>query len=271
MLTVILALFCFVGCEDEVIDPAATELKREETPLLDTLIRYLKRYESEDLIFFEDKVYLTVEDQINRIKRGSETLHIGFNASSEKYYVCAYYNFEEGHNEKSSFCCAEKYTWVRYEKASDIKEYYGEENFFVAFQLDRASFVNDILTDEVSDTNIENYQLYKPEFKDGVNTSAELVTDKTFIHLNSGSTTLYFHSLGDFPCIYLDGKCYILLWVDEEFDDQYLDDISYELGEYKDELMAIMKLVKYEIVNQDGNPKSCALVEIKEFINTVLK
>ncbi len=279
VLTVILALFCFVGCEDEVIDPAATELKVGKSELVDELIEYLESTAAADTSQPSQENNadtVTFEEQINRVKSGDEAIHVGFDASSEKYYVCAYYNFEEGHNEKSLYCCAEKYTWVSYENSSDIKEYYGKEKFTVAFQLDRSSFATNILTDEESETSFENFSIYEVSFENGVNTSPEAVVEKSFLYIDAKSKESVYYNASDvirkdgvYPCINFKELCLIMAVEHRDF--RAIDvECIYEFGDYVSALMKINSVGTY-YTYEDGQEIFYSLFEINMFADFLLR
>ncbi len=265
VLTVILALFCFVGCEDDdVIEPVPPT----EVNLIDELSEYLSLVNS--AINYADLLSLKVNNIIN----GAEPIHVGFDETCERYYVCAYYNIEH-YNEGWNYCCAKEYTWIEYKSESEIKEYYGEEKFLVGFQLDRAKFATNILTGKASAKSFEDFRIYEPVFEGGVNVAPKMTINKTYIYIDTNNNANLYHdssfvthTAGNFNCVYLDGKYYIISY---RISDHLYENIDVYFGQLSDELLEIMVTDKLSMTWADGTVSYYGLFEIGEFADVILK
>ena len=222
----------------------------------------------------------SLNDKINRIKQGQQPLQVVFDSNSDYYFVCAYFNSD--HTELYRCCCAEEYTWVGFKNAEDIPEYYKGEQFLVAFQVNKASFVNAIASGTVDVQKVENFKRYFPEFKDGSNIAAPIVFEDKLIYFNylnesvvyfsTDFPTHYFYSLNyiqienkDYICVYL---CYYHNSGEESFDQILKNECEKEYGEYYDRLTNIMTILTRK--HDDKTDEIYALFEIDEFVDKVL-
>jgi hypothetical protein len=131
---------------------------------------------------WSEPIYLGEEDKINMVKGGMQALHVAF-ALENYYYVCGYINPEHERDE-ATYCCREKYNWVRYKSEDDIQEYYNGEKIVVAFQINNMIFAKEILPNENTVPEIAHFQLYEPVFVDGLNVNASIDFFDTAIYLN---------------------------------------------------------------------------------------
>ena len=268
----LICIFALVGCDLIFEESRNNEPEKPIVPaeeLIDQIIEYLIHVSID-----HDMPSVSIADKINRIKGGQQLLHIGFDSQSEYYFVCAYFN--TSHNELFKCCCSEEYTWVGFKNADEIPEYYNGEKFLVAFQINKASFVEGVVTNEKPIPNMEHFKHYFPIFEEGFNISPPIVFEDEFIYLNpsDGSTVYYstdvhYHILVTMRCIHLDGKDYIakiLYYSAQSFDEERVNEkLEYELGEYYDLLIDMM------IIHDDGENPIYGLFEIDEFVNKVFK
>ncbi len=106
--------------DNQMLNEGGLEFQDEDSDLLLALINYL-RWEK---VHIEVGVTST-ELKINDIKDGKQPLLVDFD-SFDYYFVCCYYT--PPHDlEIMDYCCAEKYTWVKFERESEIREYYNEQ------------------------------------------------------------------------------------------------------------------------------------------------
>ncbi len=151
-----------------------------------------------------------------------------------------------------------------------------------AFQLNRASLVKDILSDESAVPHMEHFQRYKPEFNNGFNTKEALFFDGIYIYLNSSDQANVYHSKSSknpyhpfvtIPCVYIDEQYYIPLKLYKVNTDgkRYDSNISWDLGKYYDAMMEIMVTGKYSKTEKNGSVSHYGLFEITEFVNEIIK
>ena len=247
-----------------VIDKEGNELIAE---LCNYLFDYVGRFELIPKSFTQ---------KIDEIKNGTQPLHVGFDSTTSYYFICGYFN------DDFAYMHAEEYTWVRFENVNEIQKYYNDENFMVAFQINLATFVKDILPCDRNVPEMVHYQLYYPEFVNGLNVNAYIEFNKTFIYLNStDKNAVYYCTIArdplllTFPCLNLDGQYYIpeclaTTYYDEyaEVDQEYLEN---HFGDYYDEIMSIMITGKYSVSNGNGVVYYYGLIPLEDFVNNVLK
>ena len=164
--------------------------------------------------------------------------------------------------------------------------------FVVAFQINRAASVINILTGEPAN-DIEHFDIYVPAFENGVNTAVATEFDQNFVYLNGlfsdlDENTIYYstspksvkdHSNHAIPCVYLDGRYYLSLSLGtlkagKEFDAQEVlskESNIYKFGEYYDAIVGVMDMESYRIVNQDGSMRIYGLITFEDFANRVVR
>lgn len=251
-----------------------TVLQPDDNDLVLALIDYLR-----ELFFDHDMAATSLAIKINEIKNGKRPLHADFDASNY-YFVCGYYSAEDEHDESDHYCCAQQYTWFRFDDADEIMEYYEGLKIAVAFQINKADFVTDILSGDSSVPNMEHFQIYKTEFRHGLNTNRTVDFDETFIYLESSPKSNIYHSTAVFnhrwitiPCINLGGKYYVMTFLSTDYGQGKLSEIDYdaEFGEYKDALMSLMEEEKYRVTNKSGTVSNYGLFDINAFVNDIVK
>ena len=228
---------------------------------------------------------------IDRIIKGiQQPLRVTFDPSSY-YYVGVYCNDDHVHyGDRNYFCCEEEYTWVKFDSACSIREYYGDEKLVAAFQINRASNVVDMMErNEVP--YVEHFFVYDVEFEDGYNTKAPVYYNETHVYLNfidandTGDSILCYttlHKLSQvflLPTAMIDGELYFLLQVGATHYDgvTYIDYLYSEdhmdyAGEHYDTFISLMKDERHcvEITNSYGTfTVHYGIIAIDDFMNVV--
>ena len=267
-----LLLVCFSGCtflhNNEEKSP--TELQNNDV-LVCTLIEYLQ-----DLFVSHDLPDTSTAIKIDEIKNGRQALHVGFD-KSRYYFVCAYYDSTHEH-EITDYCCATNYTWVKFENPNEISEKYKDLSFVVAFQINKSSFVTDILTKDAIVPNIEHFQEYTPNFNNGLNTNGAITFDANFIYLNSSDDKEVYHSISAYdnvlktlPCICLNERYYITKELYTIYADGTRSDnnVISDFGKYYETLLNIMDTTSYNVTDEKGRNTFYGLIEINAFSNCI--
>lgn len=267
-----LLLACVSGCatpyKDEEKNPI--ELQSHDV-LVCTLIEYLQ-----DLFVDHELPDTSTAIKIDEIKNGKQALHVGFDGS-EYYFVCAYYD-NTHEDETTHYCCATNYTWVKFENANEISEKYKDLRFVVAFQINKASFVTDIVTKDATVPNIEHFQEYAPNFSNGFNANGAVTFDINFIYLNSSDDGNVYHSISaynnvlkTFPCKFLNDQYYISMDLYTIYPDGSRSDSNLisDFGEYYDALVNIMDTKKYSVIDEKGRTIFYGLIEVNDFANCI--
>ena len=256
---------------DEVGSGTLTELQSQDS-LVCTLIEYLEHVHAEH--FLPDN---STAIKIDEIKNGKQALHVGFN-NSEYYFVCAYYNTVHN-NESINYCCVTNYTWVKFNNVNEIVEKYKDLNFVVGFQINKASFITDIITKDATVPNIEHFMKYTPDFNNGLNANEAISFDTSFIYLNSNNDTTIYHSISAYyhilkiiPCISIDEQYYVTLLSYQGYNFDAVDPnsnfIHSDFGKYYDIL--ISKIERHrEISLIDGTATFYWIIRVDNFANCI--
>ncbi len=267
-----LLLLCFSGCavpdEGEVKGPV--ELQSRDA-LVCTLVKYLH-----DCRFDYDLPGTSTAIKIEEIKNGKQAIHVGFDPS-DCYFVCAYY--DGAHEDEGIFyCCVTEYTWVKFGDVNEISEKYKDLTFVVAFQINRALFATDMIEKRAAVPDMEHYQKYVPEFCNGLNVSAPISFDTSFIYLNSSddksvyhSVFAYDHVLKTLPCISFRERYYFTCELSVLYPDgrRWENDFSYDFGKYYDSLTRVMDTDSYHVTNEQGCTIFYGLIEIDDFAECI--
>lgn len=251
-------------------EKSPTELPNNDV-LVCALIEYLQ-----DLLVEYDLPDTSTAIKIDEIKNGKQALHVGFD-DSRYYFVCAYYD-NTHEDETIDYCCATNYTWVKFEDPKEIGEKHKDLSFVVAFQINKASFVADILTKDAVVPNIEHFQEYFTNFNNGLNTNGAITFDTNFIYLNSSNYKDVYHSMSAYdnvlktlPCICLNKRYYITKELYTIYADGTRSDsnVISDLGKYYDTLVNIMDTTSYSVTDENGRTTFYGLIEINDFSNCI--
>ena len=254
------------GCAGNENRPV--ELQSQD-PLVGALVEYLQSL-NWDYELPPDSTAI----RIDKIKNGSQPLHIRFEPAAS-YFVGAYYDAPH-ESETGDYCCADKYTWVKFENAHDISETYKDKEFIVAFQMNKSSFVTNLLNKEAAVPKVEHFRRFTPDFQEGFNIADPLPFDETFIYLN-GSTSdetiyysmdLYYHILVTFPCTTVNNRYYIVAYLDSLYPDgSYLDR---DFGAYRDILTSHMRKCSItSLVNEQERTYFYGLIPIEDLADCI--
>ena len=251
----------------------AGELLDKTSDLVVTLVDYLKEYWLQ-----VGKAPLSFANQINEIKDGTKPLLAIFD-SSDYYYVCGYYTLDHA-QEGLLYCCPKEYTWVRYEEASQIQEYFNEMKCIVAFQINKASNVTNIL-DGTNTFGVEHFQIYKPSFENGVNINPSVTFDQMFVYLHRSDkevayhcTSTYYNHLVTMPCIYFEEEYYFYFYLYQVYPNgERSPDCDYteSFREYHDVLINLMEKDKYSTIHESGFADFYGIISFENFLNVVIK
>ena len=281
----------FEGSPTETTPPTQSVSKYENPmglpeDMLDTLVEYLEQYNAEyDIITYSE------EETIDFIKNGAQPLHVAFDPA-DYYFVCGYYHHSRESEENNAYCCVKEYTWVKFASTDKIRETYLGKELIVAFQMNRALFVKDLLANEDYSPGMEHFQIYKPKFEDGVNTNPPIDFSETFIYLNGVTTKngysyepfngkgyrsvkQYNHRNLTFRCIYFEGQYYIPVYthkVDANGEIKSVSDNARKFGKYYDTIESIMETGRYSIENETyRSVEHYGLVSVDDFANEIIK
>ena len=167
MLGALILIFALVGCNNAPQTPTPTmSTEPPQTPeattlhpdLIDSMVKYLQQ-----LTFEYDMPTYGFDDKITFILNGKRAFHVKF-SSADYYYACGYATLDAEHvqkREKDFYCCAENYTWVRFDNEADISETYNGQELIVTLQVNKATVCQDILQDTWDGSTMEHYQLYQ--------------------------------------------------------------------------------------------------------------
>ncbi len=247
----------------------AKEISSTDNDIINALIEYLQQLRCD-----YEVPETSIEMKIDEIKNGTKPLLLDFN-SSNSYFVCAYYESKISDYYRD----ATKYTWIRFEKSDEILEYYKDKKLVVSFQINQASLVTDILDKDAKVPNVEHFQIYIPNFDEGVNTNSLITFDETFIYLNASENDNVYHSTFThynyrvtIPTHYFDYQYYITIPLKVVNPDGQLinHDIVYDFGKYHNELQIIMNTEKYSVKYENGVTIFYGLIEINNFANLIV-
>ena len=262
----------------EPTEPASKYNNPMDLPeeLLDAIVDFLNEYHTDhELLTFSE------EQTIDAIKRGESAVHAAYDPS-KYYFVCGYYKGDhEDSTESRSYCCSEEYAWVKFENADEIQEHYNDAKMAVAFQVNKALFVKDLLTGEKYSSFKENFQLYTPEFVDGLNTNMPVHCSETFIFVNMWnlqeypiyySTSSYYHRDTTWRCIAMEERYFMMFhWYHLDPDGQCTSITKWEkrFGKYCANMMNIMCQETYSVPHITGAANVYALIELNDFAEMV--
>ena len=241
--------------------------------LIDALVEYLQglsvEYELPDT---------SLSIKIDKIKKGQQPLLVDFDPDIF-YFVCGYYDGVT-ENGPLKYINSNEYTWVRFESADEIQENHEDKKFIVAFQINKALLVRDIVTPKAILPRVEHFQMYDPVFENGVNTNTHIVFEEEFIYLNKSSaeriyhsTSLYYHQLVTINCLNLDNEYYISRFMYSIHSNGEKDEgnLQGEFGEYYEALMGVIQPTPYSVTRSWGRIDYYGLIDIDDFVNHIIK
>ena len=241
--------------------------------ITDYLDNYLTQYGMGDNTF-AIKLY-------NIKHHGLQPLFVKFDKDSY-YYACAYFNpAHEYEEENHPYCCAQEYTWVKYEKPEQITETFDGMKLVCAFQVNRAEFCHDIGHAGGLSDSIEHYSSYVPEFVEGINIAPSIEFDESFIYLNSTLLeTVYctmerpYHEWISMPCMEFDGQYYVPYYLYMQNSDGLISseqNLELHFGDYYDRVIRVMITDRYHTVDQFGRTAYYGLIDVEDIEKIILE
>ena len=191
----------------------------------------------------------TFEDKLDAIKNGAQPIHVKFDPL-QYYFVCAYCD-SPCENEKTDFCCSEKYIWRKFDNESEILEYNDNANLVVSLQMNKAQFCIDIVSQKNAVPSIQHCQIFYPQFSDGINVAPCIHFDDTFIFLNDCTNDIVYYyndkiNSSKISCVEMDGRFYATQSISYSIGSINTRPLHSEFGTYYDYLMGVMITDKYD-------------------------
>lgn len=262
------------------ITPALTGVLDTNNELITTLRTYLKSYGRRVTILNDIFINTsnTFASKINSIKNGTRPIHVAFDINND-YFVCGYFNPPDGHTETRN-CCCDEYTWVGYQNENEIQEYLNDMKCIVAFQINKALTVTDLLNADADVSNMEHFQIYKPTFENGINVGAHIAFSETFIYLDEpNKDTRYYsifssgHDNNTIPCDYIEGKYYLSFHLHTVYANGKCEDginVAVSFGEYYTVITSVMKEIEYDLTGSSKGTSVYGLISFEDFINEIV-
>ena len=261
--------------------PIPTGVLDKSSELIVTLRTYLKRY-SHSMMSLDDIVINTnntFASKINSIKNGTHPIHVAFDSDSN-YFVCGYFNPTDGHTETRN-CCCDEYTWIGYQNENEIREYLNDMKCIVAFQINKALTVTDLLDADADVPNMEHFQIYKPTFENGINIGAPITFSETFIYLDEPSKNTIYYSISSsdhknktISCMRYEGKYYLSFHLHTIYDNGNREEginVAVSFGEYYTAIVSVMKEVEYDLTGSSKGTSVYGLISFEDFVNEIVK
>lgn len=239
--------------------------------LIDSLVDYLH-----DLAVLHEMPGTSLAIKIDQIKNEYQPLLVDFD-SNDFYYVCGYYDEITGIG-PFQYENADDFTWVKFESQDKIKETRGAEKFVVAFQINQALLVKDILSEKSIVPHVEHFQMYDPIFDKGVNINDSVVFEKTFIYLNPSSqsniylaSSAYNHDLVSISCIKSDSVYYVSHYMYSIYSsgEKSEDNLPVLFDQYYESLISVIQPTKSDTTNSWGTTYYYGLITIDDFVKII--
>lgn len=273
----VVLLFSFAACDSQNSLPEGENKAHADGNIImsEQLKSALAAY-LENSVVCHDMPETSFSIKLDEIKGGKHALLVKFN-SSDYYYAVAYCS-EKHENEKTVFCCVSEYVWVGFEKASDITEYYKDKKIVAAFQINKTTVCENILTQDKSVTESGHYTLFKTEIKDGYNVAPAVDVEGSFIYIADSDKKALYCGTSDYnfywrtiECADISGNSYFAINLRTEYPDGRIreTDLSYEFGSYYIELQKVMITDEYSKTDEQG-VKTCYGLFEKEDIADIL-
>ena len=187
LLTCAMLVGCLASCninKNSKIQMTEVEEKQARISVISEYLRVMRAY-----IYPADPVSFT-----DHVENGAQPLFVEI-SGEDYYYLCGYY--ETPHEDQRGyeyldFCCAEKYTWIEFEKASDILKSYNGEKFIVAIQINRASSVRDVSSKRADVPEVEYFQVFETQFVNGVNVNGDVYFETAFLYADFSNQSIIF-------------------------------------------------------------------------------
>ena len=237
-----------------------------DSKLIKALSDYLREYNMD-----MDIPVRSLGDQIASCHSGYNPLLV--EGGEECYYVAVYSNEDSLHMDE--YCNFEDYTWVRFNTSKEISEYWNNEAFLAAFQVNPAISCKNLKTGQ-TDYKMEHFFHIHPEFKDGFAIPIKKTTKILFIQLtNSDEKQLYcsldstIQGLYRIDCTEFEGEIFIYNQIGYQLGNgEFVEhDLEAEFGEYYDEIMNVMIVKEY--TSESGTNRKSGFISILDFSDIV--
>lgn len=239
------------------------------------IVSELKSY-LDNLNGITDTSSTILKRQIDKVKQGyARAFHVIYDPA-KYYFVGAYFNPVDGH-EETNYCCASKYTWVKFQNENELLESYENMHFVVAFQINKAFKVEQFESWSFLNPTFEHYLMYEPNFIDGVNANDAMPFNESVVYFDSTyygekdyileSINEKTHFLYNVPCVEIDGKYFMMQEIQIG---ESKKDLEIVFGQYYNDLMAIMIVDAYS-ESKNNVIYRYGLFDIEEFAKSVLK
>ena len=192
------------------------------------------------------------------------------------YYVAAYYTpTHEYTYESVSFCCYDKYVWVGFENANEIKESWNGQSLVAAFQINPQDLCVNIKTG-ANDVTIEHFTFYKPEFVDGVALAPDIDYEKAFVYITNDDGKQIFcphdswYRDPSIDCIEIEGSFYVKEYrSSQRIDKDYVEyaNLYTAYGEYYEELQEMF--YGFYAVKDEEKTTNYTLFKIEDIVELI--
>lgn len=263
------------GTQPTDTDPTGSAPVVEVQEVDSRLIRAIEEY----LMYAKMEVYpvpTSMEIKINAIKAGKQPLLVEI-ISAEPYFVAGY--CAAAHDHEEAYCRVEEYTWVPFEKETDISESYEGQPFMVAFQIDETTHVTDILSEDSQVPQFGHFLEFQPQFQDGYNVKPPMELTMFFVYLNDSeedviyhASEIFYHDHLAYPLAFLNDQVYIPVWLTTlRPNGQYEEaDHTWDFGVYYDAIYDIMGTNSYTVTGESGRVDTYGLILLEEFADKVI-
>ena len=217
-----------------------------------------------------------LDTKIDQILAGAQPLILDF-TGSDYYYICGYYNCSEHDYERMDYPCAEKYKWVKYDKAEDIRDYIGELALVASFQINKTSFSQCVIPGDTPWPRFEHFMMYTPNFENGINTATACEYNDILMYLNSSdksnayfSTFTSYNSVVSMRCVKKGQMGYFItsLVRESDVDGNVCEiDLGSDFGKYYNELTGMIDGKEYTVTHENGTTADYALIAVNDFGN----
>ena len=216
-----------------------------------------------------EKPAKTLKEKFDDIKNGKELVYAEC-SNSDYYFVSGYFNCFEQHDESFLFCCAEEYTWIKYDNEYDIKKTYCEKNIIISFQINVLTEVINLKNTEKKDYHIEHYQIYNPIFLGENNIANAINFNNSYAIIFPFKDEIYFSnqshsfSLNSIQIIKKNSNILFLIHCKTKDikGEIYNVDLNYELGNYYNDIMPFVEKYEHVISDEFGNEDYYLTIDI---------
>ena len=221
----------------------------------------------------------TFENQINSLKDGRVPIFVNF-SPKDCYYVCAYYNISHdvAEGDGGIYCCVDNYTWVKFNKSTEIPQRYNDQEIIIVFQINRTDLIMNLLSEEIEPPIIQHFQMFEPEFIDGFNIKNSIEFSNIYIYLYGFDRRMILFSASNIfdrslliDCVFYENEYYVSNMIKKEISGKntITVDLVYYFGEHYDYLTDSSREKIYVETNLAGVTTHYLLTDLNSFINII--